>query len=109
MATEQRTSSKEAQVVASERVRHRGAMTEYVARGLFVHSAPAHCCEISTWDSISGTIFFVATKLPLRTWCLGIYLVTQSKNGISALELVRLPIMRMAYEAQAVAGDEGAR
>lgn len=40
MATEQRTSSKEAQFVASERVRHRGGMTAYVARGLFVHSAP---------------------------------------------------------------------
>jgi hypothetical protein len=37
---------------------------------------------------ISGTIF-AATKLPLRTWFLGIYLVTQPKNGISALELMR--------------------
>jgi hypothetical protein len=37
---------------------------------------------------ISGTIF-AATKLPLRIWFLGIYLVTQPKNGISALELMR--------------------
>ena len=58
------------------------------------------CCEISTrplyqcsrchhqTSVISGTIF-AATKLPLRTWFLGIYLVTQPKNGISALELMR--------------------
>lgn len=28
-------------------------------------------------------------KLPLRLWWLAIYLVTQSKNGIAALELGR--------------------
>lgn len=37
---------------------------------------------------ISGTIF-EATKLPLTTWFLGIYLLTQTKNGVSALELRR--------------------
>lgn len=37
---------------------------------------------------IAGTIF-EATKLPLRTWFLAMFLLTQSKNGISALELKR--------------------
>ncbi len=36
----------------------------------------------------SGTIFD-ATKLPLTTWLLGIYLLTQSKDGISSLNLAR--------------------
>jgi transposase-like protein len=37
---------------------------------------------------ISGTIF-ASTKLPLSIWFLGIYLVTQSKDGISSLNLAR--------------------
>lgn len=36
----------------------------------------------------SGTVF-AETKLPLRTWFLAIYLLTQSKNGMSALSLRR--------------------
>ena len=36
----------------------------------------------------SGTIF-ADTKLPLTTWFLAMFLVTQTKNGISALELKR--------------------
>jgi hypothetical protein len=32
---------------------------------------------------------FAETKLPLRTWFLAIYLLTQHKNGISALALHR--------------------
>jgi ribosomal protein L37AE/L43A len=39
-------------------------------------------------SSIAGTVF-EHTKLPLSVWFLGIYLVTQSKNAISALELKR--------------------
>ncbi|MEX3583381.1 MAG: IS1595 family transposase, partial [Burkholderia sp.] len=39
-------------------------------------------------SSIVGTIFEKA-KLPLTTWFLAIYLVTQSKNAISGLELKR--------------------
>ena len=35
-----------------------------------------------------GTIFH-GTKLPLRTWFLAIYLLTQRKNSISALQLSR--------------------
>ena len=37
---------------------------------------------------ISGTIF-EATKLPLRRWFLAMHLLTQSKNNVSALELMR--------------------
>ena len=36
----------------------------------------------------SGTVF-ADTKLPLRTWFLAMYLLTQNKNGISALSLHR--------------------
>ena len=35
-----------------------------------------------------GTIL-ASTKLPLRTWFLAMYLMTQTKNGISTLELSR--------------------
>lgn len=34
-------------------------------------------------------MIFEASKLPLTTWFLTIYLVTQSKNAISALSLKR--------------------
>jgi len=37
---------------------------------------------------IAGTIFH-ATKLPLTTWFAAIYHLTQSKNGLSSLELAR--------------------
>ena len=37
---------------------------------------------------LAGTLF-LATKLPLTTWLLAMYLLSQSKNGISALELGR--------------------
>jgi transposase-like protein len=55
----------------------------------------------------SGTIF-AATKLPLTTWFLGIFLVTQSKEGMSALNLRRLlgitinAAMRMKHKLQHV-------
>lgn len=39
-------------------------------------------------SSIAGTVF-EHTKLPLRTWFLAIYLMTQSKNAISALAMKR--------------------
>ena len=37
---------------------------------------------------LCGTIF-ESTKLPLSTWFLGMYLLTQAKNNVSALELKR--------------------
>ena len=42
-----------------------------------------HQCSLT-----SGTIF-AATKLPLGVWFQALYLITQAKNGISALELSR--------------------
>lgn len=59
-----------------------------------------HFCEIKSrkvyqcthchhqMSLISGTIF-QGTKLPLTVWFLAIYLLTQSKNGVSSLELAR--------------------
>lgn len=47
------------------------------------------CCQCQRQTSvISGTIFD-STKLPLTTWFLGIYFITQSKDGISSLNLSR--------------------
>lgn len=45
-----------------------------------------HCHHQSS--VIAGTIF-QDTKLPLSVWFLGIYFITQSKNGISSLALSR--------------------
>jgi len=47
------------------------------------------CYRCRTQTSlISGTIFS-ATKLPLTVWFLAVYLITQSKDGISSLNLSR--------------------
>ena len=47
------------------------------------HSVCRHQCGV-----ISGTIF-EATKLPLTRWLLAMHLLTQSKNNVAALELMR--------------------
>ena len=54
-----------------------------ISRGLY----QCHHCHRQT-SVTSGTIFEY-TKLPLTTWFLGIYLLTQSKSGVSALNLKR--------------------
>lgn len=46
-----------------------------------------HRCHSQT-SITSGTVFH-STKLPLTKWFLAMYLLSQSKNGISALELKR--------------------
>lgn len=46
-----------------------------------------HRCHQQT-SLTSGTLF-ASTKLPLRTWFLAMYLLTQTKNGVCALELHR--------------------
>jgi transposase-like protein len=47
------------------------------------------CCNCHRQTSlISGTVFD-STKLPLTTWFLAIYFITQSKDGISSLNLSR--------------------
>ncbi len=53
------------------------------SRGLY----QGHNCHRQT-SVTSGTIFEY-TKLPLMTWFLGMYLLTQSKSGVSALSLKR--------------------
>lgn len=54
-----------------------------LARGVF----QCHHCHHQT-SLTAGTIFH-ATKLPLRTWFLAIYLLTQRKKSLSALQLSR--------------------
>ena len=46
-----------------------------------------HRCHSQT--SLTAGTLFQNTRLPLRTWFLAIYLLTQSKTGLSALELKR--------------------
>lgn len=45
-------------------------------------------CQCQT--SVRAGTVFQASKLPLRTWFLAMYLLAQSKNDIAALELMRL-------------------
>ena len=61
------------------------ARTSFVRGGLryWQCGACAHQCSL-----ISGTIF-EASKLPLTRWFLAMQLLTQSKNNVSALELMR--------------------
>jgi transposase-like protein len=46
-----------------------------------------HHCHHQT--SLTAGTIFASTKLPLTTWFLGIYLMTQTKKGISAMQLHR--------------------
>jgi len=61
------------------------ARTSFVRGGLpyWQCSACSHQCSL-----ISGTLF-ASTKLPLSRWFLAMQLLTQSKNNVSALELMR--------------------
>lgn len=76
-------------------------------RGLLQCRGCRHQC------SLTSETIFADTKLPLRVWFLAMFLLAQAKNGLSALELSRhLGIsykQHLAAEAQAHAGDEGAR
>jgi hypothetical protein len=47
------------------------------------------CNRCHTQTSLTSNTILAATKLPLKTWFLGIYLVTQAKDGISSLNLAR--------------------
>lgn len=47
------------------------------------------CNRCHTQTSLTSNTIFAATKLPLRTWLLGIYLITQAKDGMSSLNLAR--------------------
>lgn len=54
-----------------------------LGRGLY----QCHRCHRQT--SVTAGTLFAGTKLPLTAWFLAIYLLTQSKNGISAMDLSR--------------------
>lgn len=47
------------------------------------------CNQCRHQASLTSSTLFSASKLPLNVWFLAIYLMTQEKNGISALELSR--------------------
>ena len=47
------------------------------------------CIRCQRQVSLTAGTVFEHTKLPLTTWYLAIYLLTQSKNGISAMDLMR--------------------
>ena len=47
------------------------------------------CIRCKHQASLTAGTLFENTKLPLSTWFLAIYLLTQSKNGISAMDLKR--------------------
>jgi transposase-like protein len=54
-----------------------------LGRGLY----QCHRCRHQT--SLTAGTLFACTKLPLTKWLLAIYLLTQSKSGISAMDLAR--------------------
>ena len=60
-------------------------------RYYFVTTRNLYQCTMCKHQSslISGTIF-ESSKLPLTTWFLAIYFITQSKDGLSGLHLRRL-------------------
>lgn len=47
------------------------------------------CYRCHHQTSVTSRTIFDASKLALTTWFLGMYFITQQKNGISALELMR--------------------
>ena len=47
------------------------------------------CNQCHHQTSMTAGTIFQATKLPLNTWFLGMYFITQDKKGISSLELMR--------------------
>ena len=47
------------------------------------------CCECRRQSSLTAGTVFDSSKLPLTTWFLAIHLLTQSKTGMSALQLMR--------------------
>jgi len=47
------------------------------------------CNNCHTQTSLTSQTILADTKLPLKTWFLGLYFVTQSKDGISSLNLSR--------------------
>ncbi|WP_461606184.1 transposase, partial [Aeromonas allosaccharophila] len=53
-------------------------------------SRPVYQCnQCHQQTSLTAGTLFAYSKLPLSIWFLAIYLMTQEKNGVSALELSR--------------------
>lgn len=75
---------------------------DLMSRQLYQCARCRHQCSLT-----SGTIF-ASTKLPLTTWFFGVFLITQSKEGMSALKLRRFlgitinAAMRMKHKLQHV-------
>ena len=67
------------------------------------------CTRCRHLVSLTAGTVFANTKLPLRRWFLAMYLLTQSKNGLSATGAsVGSQLQHgLVAEAQADAGDEG--
>ncbi|WP_308365347.1 MULTISPECIES: IS1595 family transposase [unclassified Microbulbifer] len=53
------------------------------------HRKLKQCNRCRRQTSITSRTIFDSTKLPLTTWFLGIFLITQDKKGISCMELAR--------------------
>ena len=51
--------------------------------------ALTQCASCRTQTSVTAGTIFHRTKLPLTTWFRAMYHLTQSKNGVSAIELMR--------------------
>jgi transposase-like protein len=47
------------------------------------------CSQCKHQSTVTAGTIFHATKLPLTVWFLGMYLMTQNKNGVSILEMRR--------------------
>ena len=66
------------------------------------------CYKCRSQTSLTSGTIFADTKLKLSSWFLGIYLITQSKDGISSLNLSRSlgisanAALRMKHKAQQV-------
>lgn len=66
------------------------------------------CHRCHSQSSLISETIFAATKLPLQIWFLGIYLITQAKDGISSLNLARTigispnAALRMKHKLQQV-------
>lgn len=58
---------------------------------VFVRDGREHfqCCRCRHQTTVTSATIFADTKLPLRLWFLAMHLLTQSKNNVSALELMR--------------------
>lgn len=59
-------------------------------RGYFIETRKLYqCAQCRAQTSLTADTIFHSTKLPLTVWFLAMHHLTQSKNGISALELSR--------------------